>query len=192
MKKALLGVVIALVLLAGGCFAVLGAGLNAADEAIKKEEANDKPRAVAVGKAFEHDGYDVDGGWEVEKDALGSADITGLKVTNTHDSREVIQFTFTFVKGKEKLGEVQCNAGELEAGQRGDGLFLARRRLPGRLHGGPCRGRLVSGAVGSATWGARPAHSLRAISPIAHHRPGSWVTLFGRRTTALNNGGKQA
>ena len=119
MKKVLLGVVIALVLLVGGCFAVLGAGLNAADKAITKEEANDKPRAVAVGKAFEHDGYDVAAGWKIGKDALGSADITGLKVTNAHDSREVIQFTFTFVKGNEKLGEVQCNAGELEAGQSG-------------------------------------------------------------------------
>ena len=117
MKKVLLGVFIALVLMVGGCFAVLGAGVDAADEAIKAEEENDKPRAVAVGKAFEHDGYQAAAGWQVGKDALGSAEITGLKVTNTHDEREVIQFTFTFVKGKEKLGEVECNAGELEPGQ---------------------------------------------------------------------------
>lgn len=117
MKKVLLGVIIALVLMVGGCFAVLGAGLSAADKAISEEEANDKPSAVVAGKAFEHDGYEVAGGWKVVKDALGSADITGLKVKNTHDKTEVIQFTFTFVKGQNKLGEVECNAGELEAGQ---------------------------------------------------------------------------
>jgi hypothetical protein len=117
MKKVLLGVIIALVLLVGGCFAVLGAGINAADEAISAEAENDKPRAVAVGKAFEHDDYKVAAGWKVVKDALGSADITGLKVTNTHDGTEVVQFTFTFVKGNDELGEVECNAGELEAGQ---------------------------------------------------------------------------
>lgn len=116
-KKVLLGVMIALVLLVGGCFAVLGAGINAADEAVSAEAENDKPRPVAVGKAFEHDDYQVASGWKVTKDALGSADIAGLKVTNTHEVAEVIQFTFTFVKGDQKLGEVECSAGELEAGQ---------------------------------------------------------------------------
>lgn len=79
MKKVLLGVIIALVLLVGGCFAVLGAGINAAEEAIAAEAENYKPRAVAVGKAFEHADYKVAAGWKVVKDALGSADITGMR-----------------------------------------------------------------------------------------------------------------
>lgn len=47
-------------------------------------------------------------------------------MTNTHDGTEVIQFTFTFVKGNNKLGEVECSAGELEAGQSAamDGFSL--------------------------------------------------------------------
>lgn len=116
-KKVLLGVFIALILLVGGCFAVVSAGVDAVDDAVKAEEANDKPKPVEVGKAFVHDGYEFGPGWKVVKDGLGGAEITGLKVTNAKDSTQTVMVTFTFTKGNEKLGEVECNAGELEAGQ---------------------------------------------------------------------------
>lgn len=116
--KIALGVVLAMVLMIGGCMALLGGAANEIDKEIQKEEANDKPKPVAVGKAFTHDDYEVEAGWKVTRDALGSADIEGLKVTNAKDQREVIQFTFTFVKGNEVLGKVECNGGELEPGQK--------------------------------------------------------------------------
>lgn len=116
--KIALGIVLACVLLIGGCMALLGGVANEVDKELKEEAENDRPKPVAVGKAFTHDGYAVAGGWKVTKDALGSADITGMKVTNSKDERNVIQFTFTFVKGDEVLGEVECNGGELEPGQK--------------------------------------------------------------------------
>ena len=71
---------------------------------------------MVEGKAFTHDGYEVAGGWKVAKE-FGTATIEEMKVTNPKDERNVIQFTFTFVKGNEVLGEVECNGGELEPGQ---------------------------------------------------------------------------
>lgn len=116
MKIVLAGVIL-MILAVGGCMALIGGAASEIDKELKKEEANDKPRAVVVGKAFTHDDYEVAAGWKVVKDALGSAEITGLRVTNTHDETEVVQLSFTFVKGNEKLGTVECNGGELEAGQ---------------------------------------------------------------------------
>lgn len=83
------------------------------------EEQNDTPSVVVVGKKFTHDGYPVKTGWKVVKEPYGGANIKNLRVTNGKDSREVVQFTFTFTKnkGKVKLGEVECNGGELEPGQ---------------------------------------------------------------------------
>jgi hypothetical protein len=95
--------------------AAVDTAIDEIDKSIKEEEKNDTPTAVAVGKPFEHDGYEFSGAWKV-KNEFGSATIEGLKAKNTHDSREVIQLTFTFVKGDEKVGEVECSAGELEPG----------------------------------------------------------------------------
>lgn len=117
MKKVLLGVGIALILMMGGCFALLAGGLNAADEAIKAEERNDVPTAVKEGEAFSHDDFAVDSGWKVGRE-FGSATITGLSATNEGDSARTALLTFTFVKGNENLGEVECSSNELQPGQK--------------------------------------------------------------------------
>ncbi|NPC45122.1 hypothetical protein [Nocardioides sp. zg-1230] len=117
MRNVLLVVVLLFVLLIGGCFAILGAGLDAADEAIKAEEANDKPKEVAEGKAFTHDDYAVDAGWTVAKDATGGVTIKNARVTNDADEGRTALLTFTFYKGSENLAEVECSSNELQAGE---------------------------------------------------------------------------
>ncbi len=104
-------------------FAVTAATVAAVDTAVKEidkeikaEEKNDTPTAVVEGAAFTHDGYEVAGGWKVGNE-FDSATIDNMKVTNSKDERNVVQFTFTFLKGNEVLGEVECNGGELEPGQ---------------------------------------------------------------------------
>lgn len=117
MKKILLGVFIALILLVGGCFALVGGALNAADEAAKEEERNDRPTAVAEGKAFSHDDFAPAAGWKVTKE-FGGVTIAGLTVTNRHEDVRSALFTFTFVKGDENLAEVECTSNELQSGQK--------------------------------------------------------------------------
>lgn len=117
MKKVLLGVFIALLLVIGGCFALVGGALNAADEAIKDEEANDRPTAVSEGEAFTHDEFAVAAGWKVAKD-LGGVTIKGLTVANEAEGARSALFTFTFVKADENLAEVECSSNELQPGQK--------------------------------------------------------------------------
>ncbi len=103
------------VLFCGGCLAVTGVFVNEVDKAIEEEEANDKPKTVEPGKAFQHDGYAVDAGWSVGTDTFGTT-IKGPRVTNDGDSARSALLTFSFYDGTEVVGEVSCNSNELQPG----------------------------------------------------------------------------
>lgn len=96
---------------------LFGSAANEVNKAIEEEEANDKPTVVAVGAAFDHDGYKVSKGWKIDVDEYGMATIPNLKITNTKKETAIPMLTFTFVDGDSKVGEMECNAGELEPKQ---------------------------------------------------------------------------
>jgi hypothetical protein len=104
------------ILFVGGCLAITASIFNEADKAIKAEEANDKPKAVAEGKAFTHDDYQVASGWTVGRD-FGGVTIKGLKVTNNADESRSALLTFRFYKGTENLAEVTCTSNEVAKGE---------------------------------------------------------------------------
>lgn len=115
--KIAVGIILAVGLLAVGCVALIGGAANEIDKEIKEEEANDKPKPVAAGAAFTHDDFDVAAGWKVAAEQFGGTTIKGLRVTNNADEARHAQLTFTFVKGQENLGEIECSSNELQPGQ---------------------------------------------------------------------------
>jgi hypothetical protein len=116
LRNVLLILGLVFILFVGGCLAILGTAANEVDKAIKKEEANDKPKTVAEGKAFTHDNYDVAAGWKVGRD-FGGVTINGLKVTNTAKESRSALLTFRFYKGSENLAEVVCSSNEVATGE---------------------------------------------------------------------------
>lgn len=113
-RNVLLILVLVFILFIGGCLALLGGAANEIDKAIKDEEANDKPKEVAVGKAFTHDDFEVDAGWKVAKDGLGGVNIEGLRTTNVADEARTALLTFRFYKGSENLAEVECSSNKVQ------------------------------------------------------------------------------
>ena len=102
-----------------GLIALLSAAFSGADDAIKKEEANNKPLTVAEGAAFQHDGYKVAKGWKVSGDGIGGVTIKGLKVTNVSHSAtdDIPMFTFTLWQGKQNMAEIEADGRSLAKGQ---------------------------------------------------------------------------
>lgn len=110
------------ILFIGGCAVLLGAFVNEVDKAIDEEAANDKPKTVKPGRAFEHDGYKIDAGWKVAED-FGTFTINGLRVTAAEadpdlpDSGRTALLTFRLYNGTENLAEIDCNGKELQLGE---------------------------------------------------------------------------
>ncbi len=127
LRNVLLILALLTVLFVGGCVVLIGTAANEVgkeiDKSLEEEAANDKPKTVTEGKAFEHDGYKVDAGWKVGADEFGYAEITGVRVTNTQapddfeGSGRSALLTFTFYKGTENLLEVNCTGNELQKGE---------------------------------------------------------------------------
>jgi len=111
-------VILGLFILAfAGCMALFAGAVNEVDKAIKEEQANDKPRVVAEGKAFTHDSYGAESGWKVVNERFGGATIKGLRLTNTTDGARTALLTFRFYKGNENLAEVECSSNQLQPGE---------------------------------------------------------------------------
>lgn len=105
-------------LVMGGCLALLGGAANEIDKSLTEEEANDTPSTLDEGKAFTHDDFEVAAGWRVVQDRLfGGATLKGLQVTNGADERRSAQFTFTLIRGKTNLAEIECDSRQLQPGQ---------------------------------------------------------------------------
>lgn len=122
LRNVLLGMVLALILIIGGCVALIGGAANEIDKAIDEEAANDRPTTVEVGKKFSHDGYEVAAGWKVGRE-FGTVTINNINVTNvqndslTGDGGRTALLTFRFYKGKQNLAEVECTGKELQEGE---------------------------------------------------------------------------
>jgi len=106
------------ILLFAGCIMLVGGAVSEVDKAIQEEAANDAPVEVMEGKPFEHDGYEVAGGWTVVEEKFGGgASIKKMSVTNTLDESRSALLTFRFYKGNENLAEVECTSNQMQAGE---------------------------------------------------------------------------
>jgi hypothetical protein len=126
-RNVFLGIMLAFIVLVGGCMAVLGGAASEIDKAVKDSESglsdeqkNDTPTAVQAGKGFTHDQFRAAPGWKVVKEEFtGSPGIENLRVTNVSDKgQRTALLTFRFYKGKDVLAEVSCNTNEMQAGER--------------------------------------------------------------------------
>jgi hypothetical protein len=114
-------IVLALVILAfAGCMAMVVGGANEVSKSIdknaNKQGGDSNPMAITAGKAFEVDGFKYAAGWKVSKDALGDAQVTGLKVTNNRDSKDGALVEIKFWKGTEVLALVDCTTEQIVPG----------------------------------------------------------------------------
>ncbi len=111
LRAVAIGLVVTLVLLVGGCFAVVGGIAHRVGTAF---EATPAPAAAAAlmevqdGEAFLLSGFQAAGGWTVTQAALGGSTITGLHVTNIGDTAQSMRYAFTFRSGTRLLAEVDC------------------------------------------------------------------------------------
>ncbi|HEY0949946.1 hypothetical protein [Nocardioides sp.] len=124
-----IGLALALVLLAAGCVAVLGAvaqQMGGAFDAAPARFEHLVRTKVAEGQGFDFAGVRAAPGWEVAErvvdTATGSAPrvtITGLQVTNTGDATEVMRHAFTLRNGSEWVADIECYCHEIEPGETG-------------------------------------------------------------------------
>jgi len=123
-RNVMLGFIAALVLLVGGCMALIGSAANEVDKSIKAEEAKDaepggpdNPLTIEPGKKFSVLGFDYAAGWKVGVDGIGDAEVTGLKVTNNRDEKDGAIVEIKFMKGNEVLALVDCSTEQIAVGQ---------------------------------------------------------------------------
>ncbi|GAA3653722.1 hypothetical protein GCM10022237_12020 [Nocardioides ginsengisoli] len=125
-RNIIIGVVLALILMCGGCFAIVGVGANEVakevDKSIKEEQKNDTPTEVKEGQAFKHDGYAIAAGWKVGEEEYGGTTITNMRVTVEEADPDVeggrsAWLTFRFYKGADVLLEVNCTSNEMQVGE---------------------------------------------------------------------------
>ena len=118
-----------LVLGCGGCFAIVGLGLNQANKAITKSQANDaqpggpdNPLDVEVGHAFEINGMRFHSGWRLDSSSPAGTTIEQLRVTHGRDgdARVTELVTFTFYRHGQVLAESTCASEPLHFGDTGD------------------------------------------------------------------------
>ncbi|MDX6326111.1 MAG: hypothetical protein QOK15_2465 [Nocardioidaceae bacterium] len=118
-----------LVLGCGGCFAVVGFGLNQANKAITKAQENDtrpggpaNPLDVQEGRAFAINGMDFHRGWRLDSSGPAGTTIENLQVTaHRQGDQQVTELvTFTFYRHGRVLSEATCAAEPLSYGETAD------------------------------------------------------------------------
>lgn len=111
-RNVFLGVLLAGVVLFGGCAVIAGIALNDAADEIEANDQRpggaDNPLTIQEGKPFEVDGFNYQAGWELRRDALGSVTVKGLKVTNNRDERDSALVEVKLWDGKEVLALADC------------------------------------------------------------------------------------
>lgn len=112
LRNVLLVLIGLFVLTIGGCLALVGGTVNEIDKSITKHQTkaggSKNPINVKEGAAFTIGDNDYLGGWKLEQDVLGQANITGLKVTNNAKEADFPSIEFRFYKGTEELAEISC------------------------------------------------------------------------------------
>ena len=90
MKKILLGIIIGLVVIIGGCVAFLGAGVSSVDNAIKeveKQTYDNNAKVQDIAKNIE---------WEVKKEAY-STKIVGVFENTSEENLAYVQFDYKLI-----------------------------------------------------------------------------------------------
>lgn len=90
MKKILLGIIIGVVVIIGGCVALLGAGVSSVDNAIKeveKQTYDNNAKVQDIAKNIE---------WEVKKEAY-STKIVGVFENTSKETLDYVQFDYKLI-----------------------------------------------------------------------------------------------
>ncbi|MDI6909551.1 hypothetical protein [Nocardioides sp.] len=113
-----IGLVLSLVLLVGGCLAAVGGlaqQVGTAFQAAPAPVADVVRMEVQEGEAFVLAGFRAAAGWKVATEAARATTvtgphvtITGLEVTNTGDSAQMLRYAFIFRGHAEWLAEIDC------------------------------------------------------------------------------------
>ena len=128
LRNVLLILVGLLVLGCGGCFAVVGLGINQANKAIDKAQENDhnpggpaNPIEVQEGQPFTINGMRFLSGWRVDSTGAAGTTIENLQVTHHRkgDNEVTELVTFKFYRHQRVLWEANCAATPLGFGETG-------------------------------------------------------------------------
>lgn len=112
MKKIFIGIIIGLVVIIGGCVALLGAGVSSVDNAIKDMEK----QTVEADSKIEEMTKDIK--WEVKKDTF-STKIVGTFENTSEDKIEYIQFDYKLMDKEGTVIESSfTNETEVEPGEK--------------------------------------------------------------------------
>ena len=119
-RNVVIGVVIGVVLLVGGCVALFAGAANEVSKSIE-EDANkpggsDSPLTIVPGEAFEVDGFNYSPGWTIATNALGDFEVNDLKVTNNRDEKDGAIVEIKLWAGSEVLASVDCTTEQIVVG----------------------------------------------------------------------------
>jgi hypothetical protein len=124
-RNVFLGVLLAGVVLFGGCAVIVGVAVNDAADEIEANDQRpggaDNPLEIADaqvtdGKAFEVDGFNYAAGWSIDEDALGDMRVRGLKVTNNRDDKDSALVEIKMWDGKEVKALADCTTEPISIG----------------------------------------------------------------------------
>jgi hypothetical protein len=115
MKKVLLGVVIALVLVFGGCFAVVAGGLSAVDEEMKKDAQTSADGGVTSNTDDDAIDHITVKTCKVSEFGLITAK---LIIDNKGDDQASYIVTAEAVKGERRVAELNAIANDVRPGQK--------------------------------------------------------------------------
>jgi hypothetical protein len=119
-RNVLLIITALLILVVGGCVALIGGAANEVSKNIKKDAnkpgGTNNPLTIVPGRAFAVDNFNYAAGWRVSKDALGDLDITGLKVTNNRSSKDSALVEIKFWRATEVIGLADCTTEPIGVG----------------------------------------------------------------------------
>lgn len=115
-----LGVLLLVLVVVGGCLAVLDGISRSVEQRVSEAEERTAPRPVTEGQAFTIGKHETVAGWQVQEfDWFGAREFTVVaKVRNvsTATSTAYLHLKFLTPSG-EVLGNVRCGSGDLEPGQ---------------------------------------------------------------------------
>ncbi|NLE81914.1 MAG: hypothetical protein GX610_20490 [Rhodococcus sp.] len=111
-RNVILGIIIVLILIVGGCVAFIGGVANEVSDDIKSEAekpgGTNNPLTIVAGQAFEVDGFNYADGWSLGAGPLGDIEVSNLKVTNNRDDRDSALVEIKLWSGTEVLGKADC------------------------------------------------------------------------------------
>lgn len=117
LRNVLIVVAVVLVLMVGGCVALVGTAANEVSKSIATQDAEvggtSNPLTIKKGKAFEVRGFQYAAGWTLKNDVLDDVDVSGLKVTNKRGKRDAAIVEIKIWKGTEVVALADCTTEEI-------------------------------------------------------------------------------